>query len=211
MAWSAVGVSHGGSGGNLSLDNQAVGNLLIAVVVNYSNNTVWCTGFTGGGATWTTAGAHFAGTNQVATAAAFLGTVTDTGAQTATLTWSGATPGNYQYAAFEFHSTMGSWFLDQVGHLDSSGTANMPSLTPAHGAGELYFGYCEASGSMNAGSTSGYVYNTNVDSFGNGSAYNLSCPDAATSPAWAAGNLLMGAAVLVKESQASGLLLTGFP
>ena len=87
MTWSAVGVSHGGSGGTLSLSNQAAGNVLIAVVVNFSNNTVWCTGFTGGGATWVPAGAHFAGTTNAATTAAFLGTVTATGAQTATPTW----------------------------------------------------------------------------------------------------------------------------
>ena len=182
MTWSATGVWQGTNSTGLPLSNQGVGNLLVAEVINFSNSTVWCTGFTGGGATWVQAGVKLSGTNTAQSAAVFLGTVTATGSQTATPTWSGTAPAAYGIAAFEFHSTVGAWTFITQGNLDSTGTNTWPSLTST--AGDLYFGYCGDATAATSGSTSGYVYNASADSAGNGGAYNVSCPGGATAPVW---------------------------
>ena len=121
MAWSHAADSTGSSTAALPLSNVTIGNLIIAEVINFSNSTVWATGLTGGGATWVPAGVKFSGTTNAFSAAVFLGTVTATGVQSATVTWSGTTPGNYGTAASEFHSTVGSWAFDVQGNLDSAG------------------------------------------------------------------------------------------
>ena len=68
----------------------------------------------------------------------------------AALVWNTATPSGYQTQAKEFHSSVGSWSLDKSGTIDSAGTANWPSLTPA-GTGELYWGYIGATFLIQAG------------------------------------------------------------
>jgi len=174
VTWSAVGTWHGTNSTALSLSNQATGNLLIAEISNFSNSTVWCTGLTGGGATWVQAGVKFSGTTNAFSAAVFFGTVTATGAQTATPTWSGTAPASYRTAAQEFHSTAGAWAFKTQGNLDTAGTSNWPSLAAA--AGDLYFGYSAAGATPVSGGTSGYVYNLNADTDNDAGAYNLNCP-----------------------------------
>ena len=198
MTWSAVGVAHNALSSSLTLANQAIGNLLIAEVINYANNTVWCTGFTGGGATWALAGVKFAGTTNTMYATVFFGTVTATGAQTAAPTWSGTAP-SWISTAQEFHSTAGSWSLDGTqGNLDSAFTTDFVSLTPSGGAGELYFGYTADTGVPTAGTTTGYVYAN--DGSDNSIAYNVACPNAATYPVWGNAVCQFGIMVLVKEA-----------
>ena len=123
MTWTAAGTWRFSGNAALSLSNQAVGNLLLVEVTNKSNNTVTCTGLTGGGATWTPLGTTFTtGTPQALTFAVFAGAVTSTGAQTATPTWSGTAPASYELNGREFSSTAGSWALDgSQGNLASGG------------------------------------------------------------------------------------------
>jgi Protein of unknown function (DUF4038)/Putative collagen-binding domain of a collagenase len=201
MTWSAVGTAHGSHTAACSLSNQALTNLLVLEVINVSNNTVTCTGISGGGATWAMVGTPFNGSNNSYSASLFLGTVTGTGAQTATPTWSGTTPGEYEIAAQEFHSTAGSWIVDTRGSIDtSSSNANWASLTATQGAGELYWGFACNGGAASAGSTTGYVYNANVDTWDDGMAYNVNCPGTATYPVWGDTGEAFGLMVQVYET-----------
>ena len=97
--------------------------------------------------------------------------------------------------------------LDATGTVNAAGTA-YPSITPGHGAGELYFGYALNSGSASSGSTSGYTYNPNVDGINDGLCFNPSCTSATQAPAWADSNTKSGIAVLLYEAgQSPGALL----
>src|SRR6185312_4090605 len=136
-------------------------------------------------------------TTNAFSAAVFLGTVTATGAGTATLTWSGTAPGSFGIASREFHSTVGSWTFITQGNLDSSGTANWSSLNST--AGDLYFGYAADNTSATSGSTSGYTYDASADSVGNGMAFNVNCPGGATFPVWGDSGQAFGIMVLVRE------------
>lgn len=200
MTWSAVGSWLGVSTSSLTMNNQAVGNLLIVEVINFSNSTVWATGLTGGGATWVQAGTRLIGSSNTNTAVVFFGTVTATGSATTSVTWSGATPSLYGIAGQEFHSTVGSWVLDQQGSIDqpaaSGGT--WASLTPSV-AGELYFGYAADGSAASAGSTTGFIWNSSVDTLNDGAAYNVSCANAATAPVWRDVDQEFGIMVLVRE------------
>jgi len=200
VTWSAVGVTEGGTNGSVGLSNQGNGNLLVAEVINFSNNTVWCTGLSGSGATWVPAGVKLLGTNTSQTAAVFLGTVTATGAGSAAPSWSGTTPANFGIVIREFHSTVGSWTFITQGNLDSAGTANWPSLNST--AGDLYYGYCADAATASAGSTSGYTYDASGDGVGNGMAFNVNCPGGATNPVWGDSGQQLGIVVLVREGSA---------
>lgn len=204
MTWTATGAWVSAHATTLAVNNQAVGNLLLVGVLNTSNNTVWCTGLSGGGATWTPFGVKFSisvfGFPEYATL--FAGTVTATGAGTVTPSWSGTAPASYYLDGHEFHSSVGSWSLDVQGNLDSAGTTSWASLTPAS-SGELYFGFEDNAGSASGGTTSGYVYNLNPS--GLGQAYNLSCPSGvATFPVWADTDGRAGIMVLVQETGGGG-------
>lgn len=197
MTWTAAGNWLFADVGNLPVDNVTTGNLLLVEVFNYTNSTVWCTGLSGGGATWALLGVKFSGTTNAYSAAVFAGTVTATGAGTAVPAWSGTAPSGFEITGHEFHSSAGAWALDVQGNLDSAGTASGPSLTPAT-SGELYFSFNNTLTSLSAGSTPGYVYNVNSD--GDGNTYNLSCAfNVATAPVWGGATARFGIAVLMKE------------
>ena len=197
MTFTATGSWQGSSSTTLTVSNQAIGNLLIVEVINPQNKTVWCSSLSGGKATWVAAGVHALGSTNTGTAAVFFGTVTGTGAGTVTPSWSGTAPTAWNMAGHEFPSTAG-WAFDKQGTLDSSGTASWPSLTAAGGAGELYFGLCLDVGVQAvAGSTTGYVYNANVDTQYNGAAFNVNCPATATHPVWGDSTEAFGIVILV--------------
>jgi len=181
VTWTAPGAWLFANSTGLTVSNQAIGNLLLVGVTNTSNNTVWCTGLSGGGATWVLVGTKFAGTAIADYFTLFAGTVTATGAGTVTPSWSGTTPAGYHLDGHEFSSSVGAWSLDVQGTVDAV-TGSWASLTPCSN-GELYFGFEDNLGSAGAGSTSGYVYSVNASSAGR--AYNLSCPSGvATFPTW---------------------------
>lgn len=199
VTWTAAGSPLFIDSGNLPVSNVAIGNLLLVIVDNYTNSTVWCSGLSGGGATWTPIGTKFAGVTNTGYLTAFAGTVTATGAGTVTPTWSGTAPAGFEINGHEFSSSAGSWSWDQQGTLDSSVTnAPWPSFTAA--AGELYFAFAGFGGTYNAGTTSGYVYPPkNTD--GDGTVFSVAYPSG-TFPAWVytAGSAnQFGLAVLMKE------------
>ena len=205
MTFAAVGSGGGSLDAATSITYAGAGNLVLCEAINYSNTTVHCTGLTGSGITWVQAGVSFAGTNVAYNASVFLGTVTGTGAQTITPTWSGTTPG-YSMAAHEFSSTVGSWAFDKQGNLDSSAaTGTWPSLTPGFGAGELYWGFALVNAAMTAGTTTGFTWNTNADASSDIEAYNPACGSGAIQPVWgstATGHF--GIMVLVNEAAGGG-------
>ena len=202
MTWTAKGSIFQAEGSapatdTVSLDNQAVGDLLVLIVITFSA-TGYASGVSGGGATWVQAGTVFTGTvNSSESVTVWLGTVTATGSQTATLAYTGS-PVFMIADGYEFATSLGSWALDgSPGYLDSSDTADMPSLTPA-GAGELYVSFCGATSTPADGSTSGYTYI--VDASGDPFCYNTDCTSAAQSANWGSATLNFGAAVLVEET-----------
>jgi hypothetical protein len=222
MTFGATGSWLFADSGNLTVNNQGTGNLLLVEVLNYTNNTVWCTGLSGGGATWAPIGTKFAGTTNAFYATVFAGTVTATGAGTAVPSWSGTAPAGFEITGHEFTSTVGSWVFDTQGTLDVAGNASTwATLTPA-ASGELYFGSAtNAISSPVGGSTPGYVYTSGANNpDGDGSVYNLSCPAGIpTAPVWGDSHWGFGVMVLMQETSgasaapASGpaLRLPNFP
>lgn len=196
MSFAAVGSLIQGTTSSLSLSPANVGDLILIEVINASNNTVHCSGVSGGGCTWTQLGTVATGVTNSRTAVVFAGKVTATGSATATITWSGTAPANIRITGHEYFSSVGVWAIDQQGMLDSAGTATMPSLTPA-GAGELYFAYELDSGTAVVGSTTGYSYA--VDAHSNGVAWNAVCTASAQAPSFGDSTCTFGLAVLVKE------------
>jgi len=180
--------------GTISLNNQGIGNLILLAAYSDSS-TNWVNSVTGGGATWTQISTRFTGSTNARTATIWAGTVTATGAQTATLGITGGSP-NIRAAGLEFSSTVGSWALDVQSNLDGTGTNTWPSLTPS-GSGELYFGFAIDSGSAVAGATSGYTYHSTTQ--GNGAAWNPSV-SAASAPVWGDSGHVFGSMILVKET-----------
>ena len=199
MTFAAVGSGGGNINAAAAITYAGTGNLVACEVINYSNSTVHCTSLAGSGITWVQAGVTFNGTNVAYSASVFLGTVTATGAQTITPAWSGTTPG-YIMCAHEFSSTAGSWAFDKQGNLDSASlTATWISLTPV-AAGELYWGYSSWNSTCTAGTTTGFTWNTNPDTSGDGEAYNPACGAGAIQPVWGSANTNFGIMVLVRET-----------
>jgi len=204
VTWTAPGsFASAVNSSSLALTNQGIGNLVLVETVNWSNTTAWISNVTGGGCTWTQVVAHAVMSVHAYTVSLWAGTVTTTGAQTATLVWNTAAPSGYQTQAKEFHSSVGSWVLDKSATLDNAGTATWPSLTPT-GTGELYWGYSNDEGSsagLTAGSTTaGYV--GNVDAAGCLAAYNLNISAASGPVAADAGNSA-GIMILMAEGAAA--------
>lgn len=207
MTFAAVGSSVAITG-SFSLTPHGVGDLILAEVINDENNTANATALTSSNVTWTLLDT-FDGTTNTMTAAVFEGTVTSTSTATVTITWSGTAPtGDIEGCAQEFSSTAGAWAQDKSGHIDTSGTNTWASLTPSSGAGELYFGFANDTGSASAGSTSGYTYVASADGHGNGMAYNPACTAAAQAPVWGDSHQSFGVMVLMMETGGS---VTGPP
>jgi hypothetical protein len=184
---------------SLSTAPTVIGQFYIVETV-CASATVYCNGMSGGNCTWVQLGSQFVGTTFAYYASTFLGTATATGAATATLTFSGTKP-TTRTSGQLFSSTVGSFSLDgTVGTVDSSGTANYPSLNPA-GAGELYFGFAYWDGACTNGTTTGYVYQQDAGS--NGMVYNVACTSGAQAPTWGSAGASLGQAVLLKESAAA--------
>lgn len=205
MTFTAAGTGAGEYGAStISLTTHTVGDLVLVVVLNISNATVSCTGVSSSNATWTPLTSSFAGTTQAATGRAFIGKVTAASAATLTASWSGTAPSGILIAYQEFSSSNGfsAVSLDTSGHVDSSGTNNWASLTPANAA-ELYFGYCWCTTGYSSAGTSGYTYV--ADGQGDAFAYRLSCPaGTATFPAFTDGAEAFGIMVLVTDAAAAG-------
>ena len=207
MTFAASGTIIQSQATTFSLTPHAVGNIILFSVTGNSTSSV-PSSMSSSNVTWAklgTAGTTDSGSPfNPSTAQVFIGTVTATSAATVTIAWTGTTPATIQCAGQEFSSTVGasSVTLDVQATLNAdTGTNAWPSLTPGHGAGELYFGYALDNGTALAGSTTGYTYQTEAN--GNGMAYNVSCPNAATHPVWGDVGQTFGVMLLVYEASAA--------
>lgn len=208
MTFAAVGTIISVQATTFSLTPGGIGDFILFSAGNNTSSAVIATGMSSSNVTWVSLGGSATGATADWTGLtfqAFLGTVTSTSTQTVTTTWSGTTPGAINSAGQEFSSTAGaaSVTLDVQATLDnSSGTnANWPSLSPDHGAGELYYGFCLDISSATNGSTSGYTYQQ--DGHGNGLAYDLSSPNTATFPVWGDNGQGFGIVLLAYEASAT--------
>ena len=207
MSYTAVGSFGGASttGGSLasfSLTTTTVGNFVLCEVIDFTGGRT-ATALSSSNATWAELGNPATTSAGPTNCQVFIGTVTSASTQTVTITWGAGATGSLEGCAFqEFSSTTGIPVLDKQGTLDSTGTSNWVSLTPAV-SGELYFGYAVNTASAMSGSTSGYVYNANVDGGLNGGAYNLNCAGGtATAPVWGDSTEQAGIMVLVMPAAA---------
>jgi hypothetical protein len=130
------------------------------------------------------------------------GQVVTPGTGTVSVGFSG-TPGTVRFVSREFTVTSGQIALDAQGSINSQVSA-WPSLTPS-GPGRLYWGYAKNNASAVAGSTSGFVYE--IDSFSNGEGYCLSV-SSAYQPVWGDSTQVVGVMVLVAEVTSGGVTFT---
>jgi hypothetical protein len=202
MSFAAVGSAWGANASTVTGTTQGIGNLIIIEVQNWAvAGTSYAKVISSSRVTWITAGVQFLGSTNPATAQVFLGVVNSTGSDTVSVTtWSGATPatGKVFWAAQEFTSTTGSWAFDKQANLDNAGTATWPSITPAV-TGEIYWGHSGNLAAQTAGSTSGYVFNGNVDAVGDSMAYNPACSTGSTHPVWGSAQSALGIMIMVQE------------
>lgn len=194
------------SAGDTTLTVQNVGDL-VPVVVLANPATVWCTGISGGGCTWTQAGPVVQGAVVPTwSGVAFLGKVVTPGTATCTLSFNGTFTSMHSRFQ-EFKVTSGQWASGAEGHIDSGGTADWAALTASEG-GELYYGYAANNGDAVAGTQPGWTYA--IDSDGNGIGYNPDSGPGAVQAVWGDSGQHFGAMVLIREA-ASGLLMAAFP
>lgn len=202
MTWTKVGTDSGGQTAFGTWSNTTLGDLRIVGIANFVNKTVTATALSAGGCNWTPIGTKLGVTNNY-TMSLFLGTISATGTQTASITWSGTAPTNWAYGSQMFHSTVGSWFVDKQGNIDSAGTTTWAPLTPT-ASGGLYWGYCVNGGTATAGSTSGYLWSPSLDTANNGGCYNLNCTGGvSTNPVWGDNTEQLGMMIMLAEGSAA--------
>lgn len=191
--WTIIGTMAQTATTSLALTPAHAGDLIFVDIVSVGAPP---TGISGGGCTWQQVGTTLTGvTNAGDYAAAYEGTVVTTGSATATLAFSG-TPTTIRCVAQEAQSSTGAWIVDgPQGNLDSSGTNTLPSLTPS-APGDLYIGYTFDNSTATAGTTPGYTYD--IDSHGNGLAFNPDCGSGAQAPVWGTSTCAIGISVLFK-------------
>jgi hypothetical protein len=180
---------------------HATGDFILVGVIATATTADWATAMASSNVTWSALGTHFvstAGANTV-TVALFIGQVTSASSATVTITTNLGSP-VLRVAGQEFSNTGGfaAVTLDVSGTNDTASGGSFPSITPAHGAGELFWGYLYDDGTGTAGSTSGYTYF--IDSNGNPMAYNASCANAVQHPNIGDTNGTTGIAVLLYEA-----------
>ena len=191
--WTIIGTMAQTATTSLALTPAHAGDLIFVDVVSVGAPP---TGISGGGCTWQQVGTPLTGVvNAGDYAAAYEGTVITTGSIVATLAFTG-TPTTIRCVAQEAQSSTGAWIVDgPQGNLDSSGTNTLPSLTPT-APGDLYIGYTFDNSTATAGSTPGYTYD--IDSHGNGLAFNPDCGSGAQAPVWGTSTCAIGISVLFK-------------
>ena len=197
MAFAAVGSFVQTTTTTLAVNPARVGNFYLAEVLAFSNS-VYASSISGGNCTWTQLGSKFPGSNNPYYATVFIGRATATGAASATIAFSGATP-SFGCVAQQFSSSVGSYAQDGLQGAEdlATGSATWPSLTP-NGPGELYFGFLYDQGTSVGGSTPGYTYD--VTAGGNGVAFNPDCGSGAQAPVWGDAGSAFGVVVLLKET-----------
>ena len=211
----AVGSPANASGSGittLSVSPQAVGDVLVlAVKVNSTAITV--SSVSGGGVSaWSNLESYsvYAGHDLEL----WMGRVTATGSSSVTVTFSSSVSSiSVELTSEEFSAGLGAstvWAKDIAGG-QSNGSSTMvgfPSLTPT-GSSELYVGYASVSTSGEAGTTSGYTYDTTGD--GNVFLYdpNVSSSSAPTAMASSAGTSGAVGALVTASNASAAPTVTG--
>jgi len=182
--WVAFGSWLGGGGAGsttIALNNVAAGHLVIIEVINQTSQSTWPVYLNSANVSWTGIATAYGASNDMCSTI-FFGFVQAPGPDTATVTWSYGTPTYMRYAGHEFGSSQGFWELTQITYLDNtSGVSTWPSLTP-NAPGSLYWGFAY-DGQAVAGTTPGFTWNANVDTFGDGACYYANAAGT-VAPAW---------------------------
>jgi hypothetical protein len=164
--------------GDTTLNTYNVGDIMPVIVLT-APSTVWCTGISGGGCTWQPVGSVVRGVNNDWAAAVFLGTVTSVGNNTCTLTYNGTYAA--EHSRFWEIAVQGvTPSVDAVGSIDTTGTANWPSISSSDVG--LYYGYAIDGTGAVPGTTPGFVWQIDGDS--NGIAINASSAAGAEQAVW---------------------------
>jgi hypothetical protein len=195
--FAAVGQAFSAAASTFSVTPVAAGDFILCEVIS-ETAADYATALSSSNVTWSVLVAHATLGSSAATV--FIGEVTSTATATVTVTLSGGTP-VLRVTGQEFSASGGYPGVQ----LDTSGTVNagtaFPSLTPGHGAGELYWGFLLASAPASAGTTSGYTYA--LDGSGDLMAYNADCASGAQAPNAGGPGTLTGIAVLLYQGAAA--------
>jgi len=171
------------TGKTFTLAPTTAGDWVLFGVVCTGTQADWATALASaaGQVTWSVLVSHALLPNNNVTETIFLGHVVTAASHTVTITTNAGSP-TIRAGGQEFSNTSGfsAVTLDASGTIDVASAGKFPSVTPGHGAGDLYWSFLFDNGTGTAGSTSGYVYGT--DTNGNLKAYNLSCANAAQQP-----------------------------
>ena len=195
--FAAVGQAFSATSTAFSVTPAAVGDFILCEVIS-ETAADYATALSSSNVTWSVLVAHTTLGSFASTV--FIGQVTSTSTATVTVTLSGGTP-TLRITGQEFSASGGysAVQLDKSGTV-SAGTA-FPSLTPAHGAGELYWGFLTATSPASAGTTSGYTYA--LDGNGDPMTYNADCGTGAQAPAVGGSGTVTGIAVLLYQGAAA--------
>lgn len=204
VTWAKVGSKRSpAESSSFSVVTTTSGAFILLSLVNTGTGTV--ASVSGGGCTWTNLVPDQAISSMSALGSVWLGTVTSTGTHTCTLTFSGTAPSTIRPNYDEFTCSAGaaSVVLDNFQILSSSsGTATMPTATPAGVTPELYWGYAHDSASSVLGTNGtppGMFYEN--DANGNGTNYSLTVTSA-VSAVWGDSNHDGGIFVLLTTASA---------
>jgi hypothetical protein len=180
MTFSPVGTIGSSTAHSFSITPTTVGNFYLLGVIS-ETAADFATTLSASNITWSVLVAHTSLPNNAVVETVFIGVATSTSAATTTVTFAAGSP-TTRTAWQQFSNTLGfsAVALDVSGSVDSASAGTFPSLTPGHGAGELFWGYMFDNGTGTAGSTSGYTYQ--FDANGNPMAYNASCGSGAQHP-----------------------------
>ena len=205
MAWSAVGSPiYFLAVTSFSLTPGNQGDLILMSITTRSTS-VFCTSLSSSNVYWSQFAPVFTATNQAWTTVYFAGKVLSTATATVTINLNGANPGGTLVDGQEFHSTVGSWSLNNYATLDiavGNPQLTFPAISPT-GPGTLYFAYgiFPNTGAISGG-TPGYIYFPDPDT--NGFCYNVNCNVGTQAPVWggtaAANGADMVLAVVVAET-----------
>ena len=200
MTFAAVGSAVPFTSSTFTLAPSSVGDFILAEVVTLSSSD-WAASLSSSNVTWTVLAAPALCPADSFYATVFIGKVTAASSATVTVGFNTGTP-TVRGNAMEYSTTAGysAVTLDSSAVTGAGAGTGYPSLTPGHGAGELYYCYAYNDGNASAGSTSGYTYY--VDGNGNGACWNPACTTSAQAPVWADSDNRDGIAVLLYEAVA---------
>lgn len=175
-----VGSASSSTAHTFTLTPHAAGNFFLVGVIS-ETAADYATALSSSNVTWSVLVAHTAFTANAVVETVFIGVATSTSSATVTVTFAAGNP-TTRTAWQEFSASLGygAVRLDTSSTVDVASSGSFPSLTPSHGAGELYWGYLFDSGTGTAGSTAGFSYF--IDPNGNPMTYNPSCGTGAQHP-----------------------------